>query len=301
MIIVLYENMNNFILSFYDKMAKFYPESSRGKISSRDKAADVLARFTRPPLFSSGWLIDCHPKVSSSVLSKLESVSEKNIILIRVTTQRLLNDVCTKLQSLSVRFVNNYYLKYGDVIDWIQQELNCSTVIAEKVYDRTNGQLAKLVEAVNVLSTLNTINITDVNRYVAKVSIYSPYDLFLWIIGSPKHGMHKTDAVRVVYEYQYGITWLLKFLIGNVEECLTVFTYAMFGELSLKNYKQFRQVTSEKSISEMSEGKLKNILGLFGYVSYEFLFYLKNLLGSFKSDDFVCYRLVQLIKLNSTC
>lgn len=297
MIIVLFENTNNVILPFYDKLAKLYPESSRGKINRKDKPADVLSRFTRPPLFSSGWLIECHPSVSKSTLAKLEAAADKNVILVKATSRKLLNDVCSKLQSLDVRMVDNYHLKYGDVVDWIVQELNCSETIAEKIYARTDGQPAKLVEAVNVLSTLAVVDITDVNRYVAKASLYSPYDLFLWIVCRPKRGMGYTDAVRVVYEYQYGISWLVKFLSRQVDDCLTVFFYAVSGELSLKNYREFQQGTTEKSISGMSEWTLKNILGMFGEVSYEYLFYVKNLLDSFNNDSFACYRLVQLIKL----
>jgi hypothetical protein len=299
LILIVLESKSNIILPFRAKMEQYYPESSRGEIRYRDAADSVLARFTRPPLFNDGWLINCDHRVTAGTLKRLEKAAGKNKILIKVTDRKTLNDVCTNLKELNIRVINNYVLSREDVVNWIAEELGCSMDVANAVYVKTKGRISNVVDAVSTLSALDDITLNSVRRFVKKVDDFGPYDLMLWILGIPRfQRMTKEDSVRILRQYQYGIDWLVKYLVSQIGVYESVFLYALSGELSFANYKHFLQLTNDKVVSSLTEGQLKAVLGSFGVVPLEYVMWLKALLeGIDTKDRLAVYKLMQLIKL----
>lgn len=59
MVIVLLESPSNIILPFLDELKAKYPKSSCAVVSPRDNLSDLVAKFSKPPLFTAGWLIEC--------------------------------------------------------------------------------------------------------------------------------------------------------------------------------------------------------------------------------------------------
>jgi len=279
-------------------LARHYPESSRGTLSRRDRPSDVLVRYGKPPLFNSGWLIECQVGISVALVKKILERNPSNLLVFRATNSRLLSDVCKQLAGLDFKVVDNYSLEYSDIIGWIKGELHCSGGIADAIYNRTGGNINSLVEAVNTLSVLGQVEMSDVGRYVSRAKRYGPDDLALWVACMPRKGMGYRDAVRVVYDYRYGLGWLTRYLGRSLDSCLAVFSYACNGELNMANYRHFMETTDDRAFRGLSEYRVKKILSMFGTVSYEYLLYVRGLLGSFDgSGQMVGYRLIQLIKL----
>lgn len=301
MIIVLYENVANIILPFMDSISEKYPKSSRGILNRRDKVGDVAAKFSKPPLFNSGWLIECDSGAAVSAIEKTQEINANNVVVIRVTNQKALQNVRERLAKVDYRFVDNYRLTQTEIINWVQKELGCSFVVADLVYERTKGKIQDVIAAVGVLSVIDRLAPEDVRRYVEKSNRFGVHDLLLWLVGAPPRGMKQTDAIKIVYNYRFAIDWLMKYLIQSVNTYIVVFNYAIHGDLSLLNYQEFRKISNDKHISDVTEYQLKKILELFGKISLEYLFYIGTLMSTFDTkSQITCYKIIQLIKLGGS-
>ena len=298
MIYVLYESPSNIILPFMAQLCKEYPNSSRGYVGRKNKIADLVAVYGKPPLFNQGWLLECSPKVSKSVVQKLDEIG-KNLVVVRVTNKSMLDKVVEKLHGVEFKLIDNYRLKDEEVLTWIEGELNCSAEASQEIFKRCGGRLKSIITAVGTLSLLeDTLTPAIVRKFVSRVSTLNVNDVGDFLIGAQRRSVKLDRVLDVVYEYKYAFPWLMKYLREYVQKYVTVLGYAARGDLTLANYKDFKQISTDNIIKRMSEAQLKRIVGLLGIVSWEYCcFVLCELKQINEKNRINVYKLIQLIKL----
>lgn len=297
MIYVLYESPSNVILPFMNKLRQQYPKSSRGYVGKKDKIGDLVPVYSKPPLFNRGWLIECSPKVSKGVIQKLDSFGF-NLIVVRVTNKTTLTEVVERLNGLKLQVIDNYNLKKDEVLDWIEEELQCSVEVSGEIYDRCRGRLKAVVTAVGTLALLDNVTLKDVRKYVSRVNYLSVNDVGDFLIGAQRRGVSVEKVVDVIYEYRYAFPWLMKFLREHVKKYVVVLGYAATGDLTLVNYKDFQKISKDKVIQKLSEKQLKRMVGLLGTVPYEYAMFVLCQLNSINEKNRMnIYKLIQLVKL----
>lgn len=298
MIYVLYESPSNIILPFMARLSKEYRNSSRGYVGRKSKLVDLVAMYGKPPLFNQGWLLECSPKVSKGVVQKLDSIG-KNLIVIRVTNKSTLDEVIEKLHGIDFKLIDNYCLKDEEVFSWIENELRCSAEVSSEVFKRCGGRLKSIITAVGTLSLLEeSLTPAIVRKYVSRVSTLGVNDVGDFLIGAQRRSVKLDKVLDVVYEYRYAFPWLMKYLREYVKRYVTVLGYAARGDLTLANYKDFKQISTDNIIKKMSEVQLKRITGLLGTVSWEYCcFVLCELKQINEKNRINIYKLIQLIKL----
>lgn len=295
MIIVLFESPSNIILSVVDKMKKGFPKSSIQYIGAEEKVTDILAKFQRKPLFSKGWLIECAVKVPVGVIQKLDS--DTNVIVVRTTSAQARDELLKKLPP-ETKLIDNYIPQREDVVEWIEEELKCGYYLANMIYTRTKGRLPQVMESVGILSLQDNVTEYSIKRFVQQNKKVSLQDVVQFLLGIQRGSVKKQDVLRVIKGYQYAISFLIPFLIKQLDFYVLVFQYALSEELSLVNYREFYETSQEEGISELSVYQLKRILEAFGKVSLRYILYVRGKLGALDvKDQLSVYKLIMLIKI----
>ena len=137
MVIVLLESPSNIILPFLDELKAKYPKSSCAVVSPRDNLSDLVAKFSKPPLFTAGWLIECPVSVRAGVVKKLDSLGN-NYVVVRVTSNSEKEKALHALADLDVTFIDNYNLGKEELVSWICSELKCSKDVAVAIGERVS-------------------------------------------------------------------------------------------------------------------------------------------------------------------
>lgn len=297
MILIVLENPYNSILSFIDKVETRYPKSSVGYLGPKDKSNDITAIFTKMPLFSQGWLIHCSPAVKRGNILKAEA-DGKNTVIIRVTSSKQRDDIFDELKGVNFKYFDNYHPEKSEVIAWIQEELHCDSRIANIVFTRTRGDLKTIIDSVGLLSLSETLDEDVIKKFVKvgkqpSISCVIPY-----LLGLSPRGVSKKKVMTALYEYRFATSWLIDFLISQLTVYGKIFTYAMSGELTLINYKKFRKMCDDKSLSDLSEYQFKQVLDAFGEVSFEYILFLQGQLAELsKNDKLSIYKIINLVKM----
>jgi hypothetical protein len=231
-------------------------------------------------------------------IKKLESLAPSNKIVFKVRSFDELEAKAKEFEELKPTVVDNHALETKDVITWIVEELECSTEIANRIYNRTNGRLGNIMTSVRTLSMLDYVGVAEVNLYVDKVQHVTVQNIVEWILRINRPGVKKEDLIELVYEFRFAQSWLLTTISQQLNLYVKVLTYAGSSELSLKNYHEFSSLSEDKDIQKLSEYRLKRILRSFGEVSLEYVYYVKSVIDSIsKRDKLGLYKLIQLIKL----
>lgn len=295
LILLVYDNV---LFPFVDELYKTYVPSSRGSLDWNSKAADVVAMYGKSPLFNDGWLLECSNAVKPSSIGKLERVNPNNCLVYSTRSKEELNKLANKFSDFHVEVVDNHDVPREDVIVWIMKELKCAGSTADLVYTRAGGRLENIMAGVNTLSLLDHVRATDVRLYVEKSHKVFVSDIAKWILGITRPGVKREDLMQLVYDFRYAQSWLLQEINNQLSLYLKIFTLAADGTLTLKNYKEYKSITSDGKIRDLPEYSLLKILQCFGTVSLEYLYYVKEVCSSIaKNDRTGMYKLIQLIKL----
>lgn len=296
MIIILYENQSNIILSVADKIKTSYPKSSIQCVGAKEKQTDVLNRFKRPPLFSKGWLIECSPKVSTSLLRKLDVAH--NILLIRVTSAKTRDETLKKLRGLNIKLVDNYQPPESEVLEWIQGELKCDYYLARLIYKRTHGNFAQLIDGVELLTLVHPLTEYDVKKYLKPQKNLGLQDVIRFMLGVQRAGITKKDVIKVLYDYRFALNFLVDFFVNQLDIYICVFQYALSGELTLENYQEFYERCDNKVIQNISQYQLKKILECVGEVSLRYVVYVQSRIADINTKDQLgLYKIINLVKM----
>lgn len=297
MIIVLLESPSNIILPFLDELKSKYPKSSQAVVSPRDSLADLIPKFSKPPLFTAGWLIECSVAVRAGTIKKLDELGN-NYVVVRVTSNAEKERALHALAGLDITFIDNYNLSKEELLAWISSELKCTDDVAKAIYNRVSGKLNSIVAAVGILSILDEVKKSDVAKYVRAVNSTSIKDIVPFILGCARRSVHYSDVLDVIQQYQYGVSWLVKYLITQLDVYLAIWEYACLGILTLQNVDEFVATNKDSRLSKVTASQISSKLVWSGSISLEFIEYVRQHLALLDTSDRLCiYKLIQLVKL----
>ena len=293
MLYILYESDQNHVNSVLDDLYERYPKSSRVLISGKKASDDVVTKLSGTPLFSNGWLIICSSRIGQTALKKLNVGN--NLVVITVFRENQLTQVVESLGSIPYKIIDNHKVDPDKVIDWIEKTLVTSHDVARMVYKRCDGRLRNINEAVAILSTFEFINRYHVTHYVEKVNTTSVNDVVLYMFNIGGKGVSREDVMSIVFKYRYGFPWLLKTVQKEIDTYLKVYEKVAYGELTLANYASYKTLTDNKTISAMPDYKLKRMVMSFEEVSFEYAYYVKQLLATVPKTNFGLCRFLQIL------
>lgn len=298
MILIVLENPANIIFSFTEEMKSKYPKSSIGFVSAKDKVTETVAKFSKPPLFTDSWLIECALKTKVSLFKKLGDGD--NIVLLRVTSRKALDELIHDLKDCEIKVVDNYRPPESKVLTWIQNELKCNTYLAAMIYERCSGNFSQMINSVALLSMMPCVSEVEVKKYVTKIRTVGLNDIVQYLLGTQSRGVKFESVVKVVEDYQWALSFLVDFLANQLEIYIYVFKLAAVGNITLENYKQYRETCQDSKIAKLSDYQLKKILEAFGVVSLRYVCYMRSLLLELDTRSRLCiYRLINIIKLGA--
>ena len=296
MVIVL-ENTIDYVASVIPKFFKEYPESCRVHIY-KSTPLSVISRLNQPPLLSVGWLVLVEDQLKDEAYKRLDS-QKSNLVVIVEKYKSQGNKRFNQLQQLgiNVQVIDNLVPPKEEVQDFVMGSLNITSTNAKRLVTRFKGDLPKLIENVDKLSILEKVTWADIEKYTTKREIKPIYTVGEWLLGLPSKASFE-QVIKVIYQYRFGFGYLVKYLRGLLNQYYIVFKFVDSGELSMKNYVQFKQNTDEKIIKDMSDFELYTIIHNYSIVSMQKLIFLKDKLSQMRYDPFESYKLISLIKLN---
>ena len=241
----------------------------------------------------------CEKKLSVSILNKLEEFSKKNLIFIKVYSKSEVSKLLEEYKGLSVKVIDNHKIPEQEIVSWVMASLRCSESVAKLVISRTGGRMHSLVINVRALQTLPCVGRGDVLRFVKKELPYSIYDLVKWIVHDPSglSSFSYKDAVKFVYSFQYAYAWLFETLQSEISVYLKVFQLMSVGEITTLNYKQFKELTTDKDVAGLSDSRLFGIVNCYGCISTEYLVYFLTELKTIPKNHFAIHKLLLLLKV----
>lgn len=294
MILVVLEKTIDDICSVVGEIKKKYPPTAQVYITKKTTQSS-LSRYTHPPLITGGWVFLCHSGISSTMVQALERLVGKNVILFSPTNSTELLSVENTLQQANVpyKIVDNHKPDVGKVIKYVQSELPGTTEdVAKYIYKRYGGYMPDIVVTVDALKRFSPITIYTVRRYGVERHEHTLYELADYLVGINSKITYE-DAIKVVYDYQFASQYLLKYLIGMIDACITVFDKMSLGSLTVEEV-----VSGDKGLAAMAPYRIQQIMDGYESVSLEKLYYLKIRLDSIRQERFSLVRLIALLQLN---
>lgn len=295
MLVLLLESEYNCINSVVDFLTAKYDKKSVVKIDSKRVDKDVIADLSHKPLLDNGWLVICSSKVPVAAVKAINKVY--NNVVIKVTSYSQLVSVQESLANVEYQFIDNYVLEEETVKEWIKDKLQCRKSDAALIYSRCGKKLRYIVSAVDTLHLLDDVDAYAICKYIEKVNTVSVADITLYLLGIQQDAVSEKEVLKTVSQFRYAYKWLLNTIETELLTYQKIYEFIARGELSLQNYRSFRETCSDKKITGISEYKLKQIINSFSDVSMEYLFYLCNYLERIPRQYFSIYKLVYLIKI----
>lgn len=296
MILVVFEDPNNHINSVVERIVNKFPNETIEHIYGSKVNPEKIQMLSQKPLLFKGWLIIFeNGKVNIEQLNKLNV--KDNLILIRVTSAKMLADVKNLLGDIEYQVRINNKLNEEIVQNWIANELKCSKSAAERLYKKCDGYLTKINDSVTVLKNCDNVTVQVVDTYIGKQSSAKSFDVVEYLLLGAACGCSYREIVKYLYDYRYAMSWLLKTIINSLELYIKVFTYEIDGSLSLVNYNEFLQTTEDKDIRNLSEYRLSKMLQMHEKVSLEYVYFILLNIQGIQDNTFGLYKLIKLLRI----
>ena len=297
MIFILCENTIDSICSEMDKFYARYPESARVKIT-KEFFKENTSAYSQPPLTAERWLFICSGMYVKKNLTVLNTLAEKNVVLITCTTLAAGQEILEYYSEAEnkPRIIDNTDPGEVKLIQYVMKELGTNQEIARYLCKRCGFYMPKIIRAVRTLSIKDSISRVDIRKYVPAGLQYNVYDLANWMIGNRRKYMTYEDAIGVVYEYRFGYKYLFKYLSDFFSAYLVVFKAVSNAELTEENVHSFVSNSKDKSIKALSEKRVQVMVSTFSTISVDKLFFIQYHLAKINSNRFELYKLVALLK-----
>ena len=293
MLLLLLEQEYNCITSTEEHLTGLYNKASVQRILGKRVDDSTLSALSRKPLLDGGWLILCTERIDISVLKKINQPFNNVVMVVR--NKAKVDLAREKLEGLEFKYIDNYFVKEETVLDWIQSQLQCTKGVAKSMYTRCGKRLKQITLAVELLRGLDKVTVTQVERYVPKVSAASVDDVVLYLIGVRKAGITRDNVVRTISEFQYASKWLLGAIEKKLEAIQMIFMAMSFGILTTENCNEYLSTCDNKVISKMTEYQLHKITLLREETSSAEVTYVLNTVRNIRRTRFGLYRLLQLL------
>lgn len=290
MICVLLEQEYNEMNSVEAEFISKFKSSSVKRLGNEKQNKMDLSIFDEPPLFDDAWLIICS-SASKKLLDELSP--DKNVILIKVTRKSALQNVLDRLDGFEYQFIDNYKIDKDVMKKWICEQLKVDEAIATYLYNRTGANTKAIAESVRLLSVLPEVTRAAVRDCIPKAHRVTIYSMVQYLLGIASR-VEYSEIMQMLYDFRYASKWLQKSLLQELKVYAEVYNAMDSGELTLQNYREYRDLSNIKSIRGCADYRLRNLIESHNYVSSELVYYLIFRIKSLRrGPDF----LAELIKL----
>lgn len=231
------------------------------------------------------------------MVKKLDSLGN-NYVVVRVTSNSEKEKALHALTDLDVTFIDNYNLGKEELVSWICSELKCSKDVAAAIGERVSWKLNSIVAAIGTLSILGDVKKSDVAKYVRAANTTNVSDIVPYILGCARRSVRYSGVIDVIMQYQWGVGWLVKYLVGQLDVWLAIWEWTGLGLLTLQNVDEFLLVNKDSRLSKVTASQVVSKLSRTGNVSLEFIEYVRQHFALLDTSDRLCiYKIIQLIKL----
>lgn len=276
---IVAEDPNNAITDLLGTIRNQYPNSSIYRVH-KDNFDSAIKIISKLPMLSSGWLVITNPnKMTVNQIRRLCAL-EDNLTIFNVTKSSDFDKAVELLTKADVEFkyIDNLHPSKDRIINYITEELNISKDIAKYIAKRCNYYIPRVYESVLMLQVVDgEIDKKVVSKYTTNYGVASVASLVEHIIGYETK--NKKTLLGLINNYRYGMPFLFKLVLEEIEQILTGYRLIMTGQLSFKNYSTFKS-----DELKCSEWKLKKILDYFQVVSYDKLYLIYTLLCAEKAQ-----------------
>lgn len=298
MFILLLESPDNFINSVTAQLQKKFPKSCQGFINESVRY-DSLARYKVKPLLAGGWLLHCNSNLSVSYLKHLQKMPTTNLYLFTVESKRVFNELKLKFDSLEIdcRMIDNSVIPKAAVLNYIMEHINISYKDANYLYKRHGGYLRDIMASMQVLQELPVVSRVDIRKYTVPSSRVRLYDIMTYLV-NPNSSVSYGSIITLVYQYQYGLDYLLTYLKEQLNLYICVFSFINDGVINITNYKDVRGELHNKQIEQLSDLQLKKIIESFDYLSFDKLYIMYQYVAGLTPDRVGLLKLIEFLKVN---
>lgn len=284
MIYVLLERDENIINSIMDKMLSKVPLACRQIVTQRT-TYETIKSYKQPPLIASGWLLTVSPNVTDTQLKILSEIQSSTIVF-KADSKKVFHELVERLTAMSIsfQFIDNYKLSKEQVVAYIQSNLNITESDAKYLARRQQYYPRNVASAVQILKVFEKVDRNIIKRYTSVNDSIPLYEIFGYVFRLEDCKLSYVDAVKLVYQYRYGFDHILNYIIDTCELYLHVFNYMLDGQISIKNYKDFRADTADKKIKNITEYQLSKIVSHFEVISVEYLYFILQTVKGIAKD-----------------
>lgn len=296
MIYVLLERDENMINSVLDKMFSKVPVSCRQFITKKT-AYEIIKSYKQPPLIASGWLLIASHNVTDSQIKLLSEIQGSTIVF-KVDSKKVFYELIDRLTAMSIyfQFIDNYKLSKETIVKYISDSLPICESDAKYLAKRQKYYPRNVVSAVQMLKTFEKVDRGIIRKYTSVNDSIPLYEIFGYVFKLEECKLSYTDAVKLVYQYRFGFNHVLDYLIDTCELHLHIFNYMVNGEISIRNYKDFRADTMDKMIKNITEYELSKIVSRFEVISVEYLYFILQVVKGIPKDKTGIPDFINLLK-----
>lgn len=288
--IILLEDNRFPIDSFLQKVYERYPRSSILHVNNRN-FSDVLPILNDKPLLTRNWCLIISDKLNGNQYSKL--MKGDNLNIIHLSNKNKFPEMKNLIFELGFKatYVNNLQPDKEKIIDYVKDSLNIEYSEAKYICGRHRYHIPTIVNTISVLSTFDVVDRKTIKNYTTRFGTISLYSLTDKILGLDNK-ITKQQMVKLIHSYRYGFSFILSFLVKELEKFLCVYDYMERGLIGLDNYLDFEPDMEDKVFKTISEFQLKKIINAYSVLSFDKLYFIYLHVKKIKPKQSNIYKLI---------
>lgn len=286
------------MFSVMGKLLKKFPQSSQITIN-KFNYYQAIETIAFRPILTESWLVRVSDRLQITQMEKILKHKE-NVNVITVRDSLKLETLKEKFISQGIPFkvVENKKISQQDLIVYVCESLPISYKDAVYLCKRHNMYAPMIVNSVNSLLLFDKVNRDIIKKYTKRYDSVNLTEIVDSMLGVSTR--KKSKIIEKIYEFRYGLEFLLDFIVNELNNYELVFRLIESGELNLDNYRDIKAEANSKKelkkLSSISDYRLYNMIESFSSVSIELLYLTKTSVELIKPRRDEIYKLILLLK-----
>lgn len=286
------------MFSVMGKLLKKFPQSSQITIN-KFNYYQAIETIAFRPILTESWLVRVSDRLQITQMEKILKHKE-NVNVITVRDSLKLETLKEKFISQGIPFkvVENKKISQQDLIVYVCESLPISYKDAVYLCKRHNMYAPMIVNSVNSLLLFDKVNRDIIKKYTKRYDSVNLTEIVDAMLGVSTR--KKSKIIEKIYEFRYGLEFLLDFIVNELSNYELVFRLIESGELNLDNYRDVKAEANSKrelkKLSSISDYRLYNMIEAFSVVSMELLYLTKTSVELIKPRRDEIYKLILLLK-----
>lgn len=286
------------MFSVMGKLLKKFPQSSQITIN-KFNYYQAIETIAFRPILTESWLVRVSDRLQITQMEKILKHKE-NVNVITVRDSLKLETLKEKFISQGIPFkvVENKKISQQDLIIYVCESLPISYKDAVYLCKRHNMYAPMIVNSVNSLLLFDKVNRDIIKKYTKRYDSVNLTEIVDSMLGVSTR--KKSKIIEKIYEFRYGLEFLLDFIVNELNNYELVFRLIESGELNLDNYRDIKAEANSKKelkkLSSISDYRLYNMIESFSSVSIELLYLTKTSVELIKPRRDEIYKLILLLK-----